>query len=433
MFTAEQNAKLVHVGPGTAMGELLRRFWMPALLAEELPEADCPPVRVRLLGEDLVAIRDTRDRIAIMDAYCPHRRAHLFFGRNEECGIRCSYHGWKFDVDGNCVDMPSEAEGSTYKDKVKLRSYPTRVAGGAVWVYMGPREEEPAFPELEWTSLPPGQVSAIKRRQQCNWAQAVEGGIDSAHISFVHRRLKDLRPGNDPENLHVQFSKLGNPKFTVKSTDYGLAIAAERRGEDQSYWRLTQFLLPFFSMIPTPLREQEDSSALVYQGHAWVPIDDENSWTWSFAVHPHRELTERERAQYGGKSGMWGPVDDDYEPMLNKGNDYKIDRQLQRDENFTGIVGIPNQDAAVQESMGPITDRSKEHLGHTDMAIIMFRRQLLLLADALAGGKAPEVLKHPELYRVRSASLLLPHGVDHLEGSAHLTNAAPLQASAAAE
>lgn len=432
MFTIEQNDRLVRIGPDTAMGDLLRRFWMPALLAEELPEADGDPVRLRLLGIDMVAFRDSDGRIGILDALCPHRRANLFFGRNEECGLRCAYHGWKFDVDGNCVDMPSEDESSTYRNNIKARAYPTHVAGGAVWAYLGPRDSEPPFPAFEWTSLPSGQVTATKRMQDCNWAQAVEGGIDSAHISFVHRKLSDLKPGAADETVHVAFARRGNPKFKVSQTPYGLAIAAERVGETSSYWRFTQFLLPFFSMIPTPLGHEQDSGALAYQGHAWVPIDDHRTWTWSFAVHPHRDLTSRERQLYGGRDGMWGPVDDHYYPLLNIHNDYGIDRRLQRTENFTGIVGIPNQDAAVQESMGPISDRQNEHLGHTDMAIIMFRRLMLTLADALQKGDAPAILQHPETYSVRSASVVLPSGSDHVAQSRPFTTVAPRDAMAPA-
>ena len=420
MFTKEQNETLTRVGPGTAMGDVLRRFWMPALLEEELPEADCPPKKLRLLGEELVAFRDSDGRVGILDAYCPHRRAHLYYGRNEDCGIRCAYHGWKFDVEGNCVDMPSEPESSTYKDKIKTTAYPTHIAGGAIWVYMGPPEEQPPFPIFEWTEAPEGRFTVTKRWQHCNWAQAVEGGIDSAHISFVHRRLKDLKPGNAPETLHVKYARAGNPKFKVSTTDYGLLIAAERagpEGDDFNYWRVTQFLLPNFSMIPTPLQQDPDSRALPYNGHVWVPIDDENTWTWSFGVSPHRDYTPAEAENFGGRNGMWGPVDEDFMPLLNKFNDYELSREMQKTENFTGIVGIPNQDAAVQESMGAISDRPGEHLGQTDKAIIMFRQKLLSMASALARSEQFEVLRHPEAYRVRPASLLVAKGADFMDAA----------------
>src|ERR687886_715559 len=189
MLSREENERITRVGPGTPMGNLMRRYWMPACLAEELPEPDCPPVRVRLLGEDLVAFRDTQDRIGVLDEYCPHRLASLFLGRNEQCGLRCVYHGWKFDVDGRCVDMPNEPPESNFKDRVRATAYPCRERGGVVWVYMGPPERMGEQPDLEWSLVPADQRFLSKRLQQSNYLQAIEGGIDSSHISFLHSTL----------------------------------------------------------------------------------------------------------------------------------------------------------------------------------------------------------------------------------------------------
>jgi phthalate 4,5-dioxygenase len=425
----QQSELLTRVGPGTAMGALLRRFWIPALLEEEVATPDCPPLRLRLLGEDLVAFRDTEGRVGILEANCPHRRAGLFFGRNEECGLRCVYHGWKFDVNGRCVDMPSEPpERQHLKENVKALAYPTAVRGGVVWVYMGPAERMPPPPEFEWSRLPARRRTATKRLQSCNWAQAVEGGIDSAHISFVHRNLKDAHAKGGAVN-HARFAaKDRHPKFTVRATDYGLLIGAKRQaeGETRDYWRITQYLLPFYSMIP-PVLNDATYTYTPLLGHAWVPIDDENTWTWSFGCDPDKDFTDEELERYGGRNGMWGPVDERYHPLLNLANDYLIDRQLQRTTSFTGIKGIPNQDAAVQESMGAIVDRSREHLGHSDAAIIAFRKRMLKLVQELQSGVEPKAAAHAEWYNVRPLSILLEKGADFEQGAGALLQGAPLQ------
>lgn len=409
---------LTRVGPGTLMGKLFRRFWIPALLESEVHEPDCAPVRLRLLGEDLIAFRDSAGQVGILDAYCPHRRANLYFGRNEECGIRCVYHGWKFNVAGECVDMPSEPPEVGLKNPVNTIAYPTLIRGGVVWVYMGPKDHRPEPPEFEWSRLPPLRRTAIKRLQRCNWAQAVEGGIDSSHVSFLHSQVE----GNGNEHLFAD----KHPVFNVSEKENGLLIAARRNaGEDKYYWRITQFLLPFYSMIP-PVGNFEHSGEAPYDGHAWVPIDDENVWTWSFSANPHRDFSQEELDFNGGPNGMWGPVDENYHPLLNMSNNYNIDRKMQRQDNFTGIRGIPNQDAAVQESMGPITDRSREHLGHSDRGIVLFRRLLVRLAKELDQGKLPQAAQHGEYYNVRSASVTLPRSTPMEEGTAPYTAGAPL-------
>ena len=371
MLKPEDNKLLTRVGPGTTMGELLRRFWLPALMEEEVHENDGAPVRLRLLGEDLMAFRDTEGRLGVLDAYCPHRRAHLYFGRNEECGIRCVYHGWKFDVTGQCLDMPSEPSETNFKDRVKTKSYSTAARGGIVWVYMGPDQFKPELPDFEWARLSKSRCEITKRSQQCNWAQAVEGGIDSSHISYLHRNLSDLVPSKSGTGHRSYTSRDRSPKFTIKETDYGLLIGASRNATKESfYWRITQFLSPFWTMIPPILGEEvNDSSQDTYAGHAFVPIDDENTWTWSFNCNPHRDFNEKEQALFHPRTGLWGPIDDSYRPVWNKENDYGLDREMQKNVNYTGIKGIPNQDVAVQESMGPIADRSREILGTSDKAL----------------------------------------------------------------
>ncbi|MGH7089376.1 MAG: Rieske 2Fe-2S domain-containing protein [Stellaceae bacterium] len=422
-----ENQRLTRVGPGTEMGALLRRFWLPALLERELAEPDGPQVRLRLLGDDLIAFRDTKGRIGIIEAACAHRRANLYFARNEECGLRCIYHGWKYDVDGNCVDIPSEpGGGEALKPMAKRTAYSTAVRGGVIWVYMGPKQLAAAPPEFEWSVLPERQRAATKRLQLCNWAQAVEGGIDSAHVSFLHAKV--LKEGEQVRRNSLLLVDKA-PVFEVEEVPYGLLVAARRHADAQSnYWRITQFLLPFYTMIP-PTIPDENSSRSQYSGHAWVPIDDEHTWTWTFSANPHRPYSDEEMALHGGDDGIWGPIDEQFVPRRNRGNDYLLDRAAQRAGLFAGIEGIPNQDAAVQESMGPITDRTREVLGHSDRAVVLWRRMMLRLAAHCAAGHEPEAARHGEWYNVRSASLLLPQGMPFADGAAEMLMGAPRQAA----
>jgi phenylpropionate dioxygenase-like ring-hydroxylating dioxygenase large terminal subunit len=402
------------------MGNLLRRFWFPALLEEEVAVSGGAPVRLRLLGENLVAFRDTRGRVGIVDAYCAHRRAGLFFGRNEEGGLRCVYHGWKFDVDGNCIDMPSEPQDTNYKERVKTAAYPTAVRGGAVWVYMGPKEVIPELPDFEWSRLPKAQRTVTKRLLRSNWSRAVEGGIDSSHISFLHSST-DKDASNKLPTTTAKYARMDrHPVFDVNEAEHGLLITARRNAEPGNYyWRITQFLLPFYTMIP-PSGDFTESSRAPYDGHAWVPIDDDHTWTWSFSANPHVPYSEEERDFHGGPNGLWGPIDGHYHPLLNITNDFRIDREKQGTHNFTGIDGIPNQDAAVLESMEPDLDWSREHLGHSDLAIVKFRRLLQRLAKELMEGRSPRAAANGALYNVRSASVVLPDTVPVAEGAAKL-------------
>lgn len=430
MLRQADNEMLTQVSAGTPMGELLRRFWIPALLEEEITEPDCAPVRVRILGEDLVAFKDSDGKIGIVDAYCPHRRAGMFYGRNEECGLRCVYHGWKFNVSGECVDMPSEPEETDFKHKVKIKSYPAIARGGAVWIYMGPPDLKPALPNLEWPRLNKDRLIVTKRLQECNWAQALEGGIDSSHISYLHRTLEDLKPlPEEPEldadgnEKFINYSAVDrHPVFFIDETGYGQRISARRNTKIGEYfWRITQFMVPFHTCIPPQLMEGRASNGLSYAGHAWVPIDDHNTWTWSFNCNPTRKFSEKEKKIYHPRTGMWGPIDDNYKPLAHKGNEYLIDRGRQKNDNYTGILGIPNQDAAVQESMGTICDRTKERLGTSDKAIIAFRKRLLKMAKELQEGIEPTEASNAEIFNVRSATYIEDAKKSIDEGSDWLT------------
>ncbi|WP_214366167.1 Rieske 2Fe-2S domain-containing protein [Pseudonocardia sp. H11422] len=421
MLTAENNERLVRTGPDTPMGELFRRYWIPALLAEELPGPDCDPVRVQLLGEKLIAFKDTRGRIGLLDEFCSHRTASLFFGRNEECGLRCAYHGWKYDVEGNCVDMPSEPEGSRFAEKIKQTAYPGVELGGIIWTYMGPKGTEPPLPELEWAVLPERHRFVSKRWQESNYLQAMEGGIDSSHVSFAHRFNID----DDPMHAGTEGLKYlkadTRPKFEVAESDGGLVIGARRTvDEDNYYWRITQWIMPWYTIIP-PFGTHNPLG-----GHAWVPIDDENCWAWSINYHPARPLNESELDSMRRGEGIHVQyLPGTYRTLANKDNDYLIDRVAQREKrSFSGVEGISMQDASLQESMGAICDRTKERLGTSDAAIILARRRLLAALDAMEGG-APPPGTQPEDQRVRSTSVILPKSVAFQEGAADALVSAP--------
>lgn len=417
MFTERDNEDLTRVGPGTVMGEYLRRHWMPFLIADELALSDGAPLRVRLLGEDLIAFRDTNGRLGLLDRFCPHRRVDLFFGRNEECGLRCVYHGWKFDVDGNVMDMPAEPTNSPMREEVKIKSYPAMEWGGVIWAYMGPRElMPPRPPELEWGLVPSIQRHVGKRLQENNFAQGVEGGIDSSHVGILHSLL-------DPEKAHLPFrerqraidpkvSYLASdtaPKFFVRNTDYGLRIGARRVASPEAYyWRITQFLAPFYTMIAS----RDEQSAIA--GHAWTPIDDYNTWTFTFHWHPTRPIGED-----FDPAMVNVPVhaDGSYRPINNRSNNYGINRDVQRLHSSTGVEGIGLQDSAIQETMGPIVDRPREILASGDAAIVAFRKLILEQARQLRDGGEVELPQKPELYRVRSCGIVLPREVDFEEGA----------------
>jgi len=412
MLTQDQNTLLVQTGPDTPMGRLFRRYWIPALLAEELPEPDCAPVRVKLLGEQLIAFRDTQGRLGLLDEFCSHRTASLYFGRNEDCGLRCAYHGWKYDVEGNCVDMPSEPEDSKFKSRIKQKAYPCVERGGVIWTYMGPPELEPELPELEWAMLGDGHRFVSKRLQETNYLQAMEGGIDSSHVSFAHRFNLDDDPMHSGTEGNKYLKADTRPKFEVAESDGGLVIGARRNAnDDEYYWRITQWIMPWYTIIP-PFGIHNPLG-----GHAWVPIDDETCWAWSINYHPTRELREDELASMRNGDGIHAKyIPGTYRTLANKDNDYLMDREAQKQKKtFSGIEGIAAQDFSLQESMGAICDRTKERLGTSDAGIILARRRLLAALEELEAETLPGL--NPEHQRVRSTSVLLPKATPFQEGA----------------
>lgn len=420
MLTIEENELLVRTGPAAPMGQLLRRFWLPVMLAEELPEPDCPPVRLRILCEDLVTFRDSDGRIGLLDAFCAHRRANLFWGRNEECGLRCVYHGWKYDVEGNCIDVPNEPPESRFKEKIKLTAYPAQERGGVIWAYMGPPDLTPEMPALEWTRLPASHRYVTKRTQESNFLQNLEGEVDSSHVSFLHSKRGvdnfanplSLVAGQDaPTQVQDR-----SPRFTVKETDYGMMIAARRNaGEDSYYWRITQFLMPSYTMIPS-------EPDLPISFTAAVPSDDEHMVGFTVTWRPDRPLSAEDIGQIESWTGIHTEVDPvTYRPLRNKANNYRIDREMQRNENYSGIRGIREQDLPIQEDQaGPLADRSKEHLGTADLGVIAVRRRLLKAVQDVQAGTEPAEAHDGGLYKVRSTAVVLKREAEWSEAAGDL-------------
>jgi phenylpropionate dioxygenase-like ring-hydroxylating dioxygenase large terminal subunit len=330
MLSKEENELLTRVHPGTRMGNLFRRYWIPALLAEEIPEPDGAPARVRLLGEDLVAFRDTSGKIGLLDEHCAHRGTSLFYGRNEECGLRCIYHGWKFDIDGNVLDTPAEPPDSTLKNKVHHTAYPCVEAGGMVFTYMGPKDQMPVFPSYAWLGVPQNQIYIAKSRLECNYLQALDGDCDSSHLNFLHRMFK-------PDERRSFLAHDGAPEFEIDEMDFGFRVAAIRKtAPDRNYVRISHFVMPFIGCVPVgrEIDGKLDGFKAVYQ----VPADDETTWRYDFFFKWSRPMTKEDSS----KRDFVGPG---YRKIRNLANNYLQDREMQRKTNFSGIEEFLNQDA----------------------------------------------------------------------------------------
>jgi len=379
MLSREENDLLTQVGPGKPMGELMRRYWIPALLSSEVPHPDCAPVRVRLLGEDLVALRDTQGRVGLLDEHCSHRGTSLFYGRNEECGLRCIYHGWKYDIEGRVLKTPAEPANSTLKDKVRHTAYPCKEAAGVVWAYLGPKDKVPLLPNYEWMDLPAERLYVTKSIQDCNWLQGLEGECDSSHLSVLHKNFTGERPrGGGDGALYAADSA---PQLEGIEMDYGMRLLSCRRIDpDTIYLRVSNIVLPCHGFIPTGgLRGNSEG----YTIHSHVPIDDTHSMRYNIHFRRTRPIHEDER-QHDEEIGA------DFRKLRNLGNNYLQDRERQKRENFTGMGQIfLVHDSCATESMGPIYDRSQEHLGVSDLTVIAVRKFLLKTAREVASGKEP--------------------------------------------
>lgn len=416
MLSTELNEILTRVGPGTPMGELFRRFWLPALVSSELEGPESGPVRLRILCEDLIAFRDSSGRVGIIEAFCSHRRAPLYFGRNEHDGIRCVYHGWKFDVTGQCIDVPNvpdPRQAEALKRNCGIAAYRTREAGGIIWVHMGSNEAE--FPEFEWTSLPQGHNYAARWLQRSNYAQGMEGEIDSSHISYLHQYQKAPAEFITDDTLAQDRS----PVITLRETDCGFLYGSRRIFNDEYYWRVTQWMAPMYSAIPR--YNADPDAAFTGGGRCWVPIDDNHTTTFCYNYRVDRAHTKEEIAKFNTgfffpprmKAGVFELPDgqriDTFLPEANRENDYLLDREMQKTVNFTGIWGVNEQDRALQESMPGsgrgargISDRSREHLVSSDVAIVTARKRLIKMAQDLANGIEPELATRGDAYAIRA-------------------------------
>jgi len=415
MLNHEDNETLVRVGPGTVMGSLMRLYWIPFFASKDL-QPDGQPQTVKILGETMVAFRGSDGRVGLVDHICPHRGAPMAYARNEDCGLRCVYHGWKFNADGAVADMPAEPERSRLKERVKIKSYPCVERNGVVWTYMGdePEEVRPLLPNLEWNLVPEENVVVTFRVQECNWLQALEGEIDSAHAPILHGRIDD----GGAINQWIAKRDL-RPTFECMRQEFGMSIASRRVLDDDTlYWRVNQFVMPFYSLVPPQSNYPELS------GHAWVPIDDENTLCIMFSYHPSQPMYPKSRDIFvnGHKGRETGHASvhsfEDHGPTVPYGRyiskyrrdtGYHFDYEAQRATWFSGLPGLWVQDAACQSGVNRILDRTQEHLCTSDTGIAMTRRLLLETAGAFrASGKRPDRFTDPDLYMVRAVSLKLP-------------------------
>ena len=408
MLSIEDNRTLTDTNAGTPMGRMVRSHWIPLMLETEAPEPDDPPQRVKLLGESLVLFRDTQGRFGLLEELCPHRRASLYFGRNEECGLRCIYHGWKFDVDGKCVDLPSEPQQSTFKERVRAKSYPVKAIAGLIWVYMGDDPDAADMPHFEWFDVPEAWRYASRWMQDCNFVQAMEGEIDEAHVSFLHRPLNN--PDVSKSSLFGEyFREDGAPRYRVFEAPFGMACGARRtvEGGTSYLWRINHYLLPFYTMIAP----SDDQHSRVWR--AWIPMDNEHCYVICVTWRDDHEVEQRELDLWrSGTVAHRRTIPGTLRPPENRDNDYLIDRDAQRHTSFSGVHGVRAQDAVVVESAGAIVDRSRENLASSDAAVSALRRRMLRAARITAAGQALETSRNGDLFAIRTFEGLMSTGVD---------------------
>lgn len=403
MLTAQENDLLCRVEGDAPMGQLMRRHWIPACMSEEVPEADGTPVRTRLLGEDLVVFRDSKGRLGVLGERCPHRQASLAFGRNEECGLRCLYHGWKFDVEGNVVDMSCEPDGgSRMRDHIKHKAYPAREGGGFVWIYMGPTEQVPKFEPPAWAPSAQTRISIVKMHTACNWGQPLEGAIDSAHSSSLHSTEMPAMNVDSAKAIGESWPRPSTdkaPKMQFQLTNFGFRYAAIRKpivnAETHDYVRITLFVAPFTVLIPP--NDQYKLAQLL------IPIDNENTMFYWVAWHETKGIDQEAWRKFcAAQIGI--DLDQNYRKVRTLDNWFLQDRQAMKRGDFTGIKGIPAQDMAMWESMGPIADRTNDYLGASDVAVAQFRRQMVAAAKRVAEGGAAIGTTEPRIPQVKLSS-----------------------------
>ena len=404
MKNQQDSLDLTRVGPGTVMGNFMRQYWIPAGRSSEL-KADGDPIRLMLLGEKLIAFRDSAGRVGVMDHRCPHRCASLFLGRNEEGGIRCIYHGWKFDVTGRCVDMPSVPPEQDFKDKVHARAYRTAERAGVFWVYMGEQDPAPPMPMIEAAMLEESELDTIFVQRNCNWLQALEGDIDTSHFGFLH--AGHLQPDDVPAGHPLEHTSGERaPEYHVTDAPWGTYYGAYRRVKtdegERTYWRFANYMFPFWTQTPQGVFAQHVNA------RAWVPLDDTHTMTIHFRWRkgaPSSALPLKNGKPLGGAAPApeYLPDDSDwlgrYRIEAREDNNWLIDREAQRSNRiYSGIDHIPLQDQAVTESMGEISDHAFEHLGPGDLMISRTRRRVLKAARAFAQGQPAPGVEQPEIF-----------------------------------
>ncbi len=430
MTTAAENDILCQVGPGTPMGGLMRQYWLPALKASELV-ADGDPVRFKLLGENLIAFRDTQGRVGVMDHRCPHRCASLFFGRNEEGGIRCVYHGWKFDVDGNCLDMANVPPHQDFQHKVHAHAYKATERNGIVYVFMGDQAKVPDLPELEATLVPEQYMDIEFYQRDCNWLQAIEGEIDSSHVAWLHYGLFKK---NDFQKDSIRSYQVANraPEYVTHETDAGFMYGVYRGADDGNrYWRIAHFMFPCWALPPI------NNIEFSFLARAYVPLDDTHTMCVIMSMKGDPFKKEIVKMPGGSVTMPLLPNTTDwlgrYRVEQNAGNDYLIDRAVQRDVTYTGIEGIISQDHAITESIGGVAPRELEHLAPSDRMITLVRRLLVKAAsDHAKSGTLPESASNPKVYAAkRSGQFVAPENQDWLQAIDERIAANPLNYSLA--
>jgi len=404
MLTREQNELLCRVEGAATMGQMMRRHWLPVCLSEEVAEKDGAPVRARLLGEDLVVFRNSENVVGVLHEHCPHRGASLVYGRNEEGGLRCLYHGWKFDIEGKVIDMPSEAPGACERLKLQHLAYPVREGGGFVWVWMGAKDQMRPFEPPAWAPTPHASTAIVKMHAACNWAQVLEGSIDSAHSSSLHSTnmpAGEVEGSTATDSSWVRPSVDKAPKMQFEPTSYGFRYAAIRkpilRPETDQYVRTTLFIAPFTVLIPP--NDQYRLAQML------VPIDDVNTMFYWVAWHPEAGKGISQEAWRKFCCATVGvDLDTNFKKKRNFENNYEQDRDAMKHGDFTGIQGIPTQDMAMWESMGPITDRSRDKPGQSDVAVVQFRRMMVAAAKKFQEGAPAIGTAEPRTPHVELAS-----------------------------
>jgi len=384
MIASDENNLLTQIGPGTPCGELMRRYWQPVALSEELPR-DGAPLKVQILGEELVLFRDDQGRPGLLGLHCSHRGTDLSYGRVEDGGLRCIYHGWLYDICGRVLEQPGEPNGGANRGDIRHRAHPCQESGGVLFAYLGPGEA-PLLPKYDFLTAPQDRRTVTKVFHQCNYLQANEGNIDPVHLSFLHQYLGEAKPPlqrivagtNDTDNALLR--KDIAPTIEVEVTDYGLRIYTTRNaGSDKCYFRVTNFVMPNLSAFGG------STVGDGYSVHWHVPVDDTHHWKYLFMFSKTKPLTQELRDKNRAE------VTPDYRLTRQGGNRYQQDRESMKTKSFTGIgFNFQAHDAFATESQGPVQDRTNEHLVSSDKAIVAARKLLLNAIRDVKEGRQPQ-------------------------------------------